>query len=83
VAQRSGSSQAAVDATSIGTFATSAAVKSTTTTTWGFSTSTIPQSIEQKLNSVITRQAAVITLINELRAVLSETTGIGAMKGSA
>lgn len=77
VVQPSGAAQSAVATTAITTVVTTAA---TSTTPFGFSTSTQPNAIVAAVNSLIAGQASVITLVNELR---SDLVSLGLIKGSA
>ncbi len=66
IGQRSGSAQAAVNASAITPVATTG---STVTTPYGYSQAQA-DAIPAAINAVITRQGSIITLLNELRATL-------------
>ena len=69
--QRAGSTQAAVTVSTLTT-----AMITTTTNSYGFATTT------QGTDLCVT-VAALVTLVNEIRTVLSVTSGVGIMKGAA
>lgn len=77
VAQQASASQAAVSTVAITPLATTAA---TQTTPWGFDSQEQADAIATQVNLIITRQAAIITLLNEIRLDLVT---LGAIKGAA
>jgi hypothetical protein len=77
VAQQASASQAAVSTAAISAVATTGATNSSP---YGYTTSAQADAIVTAINAIITRQALIITLVNELRLDLVT---IGAIKGAA
>lgn len=77
VVQPSGTAQSAVGTTAITGPVTTTA---TSTTPWGYATSTQANVIVSAVNSLISQGAALVTLCNAMQAAL---VSIGAIKGSA
>jgi len=79
IAQRSGASQAAVSTTALTAVSTLAAV-TVASSRYGYDSQTQADNIPARINQIITRQASMITLVNELRDAL---VALNAIKGAS
>lgn len=80
--RRANASQAAVTGTAVTAVATTILSQVATSGKWAFSSSTAGIAMITRTRQLRTDMVAALTLLNEIRAVLIPSSGIGAMKGS-